>query len=48
MMGKTNTVLGIPRRNFKEGLHELREIAHFSNVRSILEYGSTVCDVNLK
>jgi hypothetical protein len=46
--GKANKVLGIIRRNFKECPQELREIAYFSMVRSILDYASAIWDPHLQ
>ncbi len=42
-----NRVLGFLRMHFKECPQELREIAYFSMVRSILEYASTARDTQL-
>jgi ribonuclease P/MRP protein subunit RPP40 len=45
--GKANKVLGVIRRNFKECPQELREIAYFSMVRSILDHASAIWDPHL-
>ena len=46
--GKANKILGVIRRNFKECPQELREIAYFSMVRSILDYASAIWDPHLE
>ena len=46
--GKAHKTLGFIRRNLKQSPQELRELAYFSMIRSVLDYCSAIWDPHLK